>query len=282
MPAKPDLTNVASQDWSQYDFTHWNLEGLKLDAQPAALAGWVRDVTLSAQGSQAFAAGLSKVTAGALQDLQDQATSIQARISAADDELKTRQAIVQKQISALEENVRVASAPLIPSPDPESFQVSTRVMDESSRLGLPGLQVRLYDTQSPKTSIASSTTDQNGNALFKLDRATTESLAKGNSTIAMEVLSWKNKSLFKGGSVPVPKLKQSGSILANLKSSPEISASVAAATATSVQQGALLAAARSRVEALNSYYQQLKTDLQERLANVQGMVADLKSLAGSS
>jgi hypothetical protein len=282
MIAKPDLTNIASQDWSQYDFTRWNLEGLKLDAQPAALAGWVRDVTLSDQSVQAFVSGLGKVAAGALQDLQDQVKNIQARLSSAETELKTRLAIAEQEIVALEENVRMASAPVQPDPDPESFQISARVTDESTLLGLPGLRLRLYDARSPKSTIATDTTDQNGNALFKLDRATTEKLAKGNATITMEVFGTGKKSLFTGGAAPAPKLKQAGTILASLQPSADISDNIAASSATSAQQDVLLAAARSRVSALNAYYQQLKSDLQQQLVNVQGMIADLKSVAGSS
>jgi 5-hydroxyisourate hydrolase-like protein (transthyretin family) len=282
MPAKPDLTNIANQDWTQYDFTRWNLEGLKLDPQPAALAAWVRDVTLSAQGSQTFAAGLAKVTSGALQDLQDQATVMEGRISAADSELKARQGVVQKQIAVFEEHIRVASAPVVPTPDSETFQISTRVMDESTSLGLPGLQVRLYDAQASMTTIATAITDQNGNAVFKLDRPTTETLGKGNSTIAIEVLTSANKSVFTGGAAPAPRLKRTGTIVATLPSSPDISSNVAAANAAAAQQQALLGAARARVGALDTYYQQLKADLQQQLANVQAMVADLKALGTSS
>ncbi len=56
MNGKSDLTDAASQDWSKFDFTRWNLEGLHLDPQPAAVSAWLRDLLLSPQGPQEFAA----------------------------------------------------------------------------------------------------------------------------------------------------------------------------------------------------------------------------------
>jgi len=55
MDLKENFTGIAGQDWSKFDFTQWNVEGLKLDSQPAAITTWLRDVTLSGQPAQAFA-----------------------------------------------------------------------------------------------------------------------------------------------------------------------------------------------------------------------------------
>lgn len=282
MNSKPDLTNIANQDWSNFDFSRWNLEGLKLDTQSATLAGWLRDVTLSPQGPQKFAAGLSAVKSAALQGLQEQAKVIQGRIAAIDGELTARLAATRNQISAIEENIRIAAVPVVTTPDPESFQVAAKVLDHANRLGLPGLQVRLYDTQSPKVTLASATTDQNGNALLKLNREQTDSLAKSGSVIAMEVLTPGNKSVFTGGSVPAPKLNQTGTILAPLPASTDLTPHFNAASAAMAQQQALLSAVTAKVDELQTHYQQIEDDLQQQLQEVQGIVADLQPRASSS
>ncbi len=281
MNGKSDLTDAASQDWSKFDFTRWNLEGLHFDPQPAAVSAWLRDLLLSPQGPQEFAAAVDTVKTAALQDLQDQAKVIQGRILAIDSELTARTDATQKGIAAIENKTRVASAPMIPTPDPESFQVATKVVDEASRLGLPGLQVRLYDTQSPKVTLATVTTDQNGDALLKLNREQTDTLAKTGSTLGVEVLTPGNKSVFAGGSAPAPKLNQTGTVVASLSASTDLAPHLNAANASMAQQQALLNAMMAKVEDLQTYYQQIKAELQQDLEEVQGIAAGLQSSSNS-
>ncbi len=276
MNGKPDLTNIANQDWSKFDFTRWNLEGLNLDTQSATLAGWVRDVTLSLQGPQKFAAGLGTIKSAALQDLQDQAKVIEGRISAMDGELTARLDASRIQIAAVEENIRTAAAPVVATPEPESFQVAAKVLDQASRLGLPGLRVRLYDTHSPKLALASATTDLNGNALLKLNREQTESLTKSNAEIAIEVLTPADKPVF-SGPAPAPKLNQAGTILAPLSASADLTPHLNAASAAMAQQEGLLRAGTVKVNDLQTHYQQIKDDLQQQLQEIQGIIADLHS-----
>src|ERR1700686_1210749 len=265
MTSKPDLTNVANQDWSNFDFTRWNLEGLKLDAQPATLAAWVRDVTLSPQGPQKFAAGLTAVKSVALQSLQEQAKVVQGRLSAIDGELTARLAATRSQISAIEENIRIAAGSAVTTPDPESFQLAAKVLDQTNRLGLPGLQVRLYDAQSPKVTLASATTDQSGNALLRLNRQQIDSLAKSGAVLATEVLTPANKSVFTGGAVPPPKLNETGTIMAPLAASADLTPHLNAATASMAQQQVLLSAVTKKAGDLQTHYQQTKDDLQQQL-----------------
>jgi hypothetical protein len=276
MTSKPDLTNIANQDWSNFDFTRWNLEGLKLDTQPATLAGWVRDVTLSPQGPQKFAAGLTAVKSAVMQSLQEQTKAIQGRLSAIDGELTKRVTATRSQISSIEENIRIAAVPSVATPDPESFQVAAKVLDQTSRLGLPGLQVRLYDTQSPKVTLASATTDQNGNALLKLNRQQIDTLAKSGAVLTTEVLTPANKSVFTGGAVPPPKLNETGTIMAPLAASADLAPHLNTAAATIAQQQALLSAVTKKANDLQSHYQQIKSDLQQQLQNVQAIIADLQ------
>jgi hypothetical protein len=275
MNPKIDVTNIANQDWSNFDFTRWNLEGLNLDTQSATLAGRLRDVTLSPQGPQNFAAGLVTVKAAALQDLQDHATVIQGRIAAMDGELTARLDATRKQIAAIEENIRIAAVPVVATPDPESFQVAAKVLDQATRLGLPGLQVRLYDTHSPKVTLASETTDPNGNALLKLNRKRTQSLAKSNAEIAIEVLTSAHTVVF-SGPAPAPKLNQTGAVLAPLSVSTDLIPHLNAASAAMAQQEGLLSAVTAKVTDLQTHYQQIKVDLQQQLQEVQGIIADLQ------
>ncbi len=276
-----NTTGMGNQDWSKFDFTQWNLEGLQLDAQSAAFAGWLRDVTLSPQGQERFAAGLAAVQAAIQDDLQSQVKVIQDRASALNQELTSRIAVAQKQISAMEESMRAAGAPPAPNPDPAKFQVAAKVVDQATHLGLPGLQVRLYDTRSAAVTLASAVTDLNGNALFKLSGEQADSLNKDNAEIAMEVLTPANKSIHAGGQTVVPRLNQADTLVAALPSSPDLAAHVNLANAANAQQQSRLTALAAKVEALSTHYQQAQDDLRQQLEQVQAIVSGLQSSSGA-
>jgi len=281
MSSQFDSTNTTSQDWSNFDFTRWNLDNLNLDPKTATLATWLRDVTLTPQGAQKFAAGLTIVKAGALQSLQEQVNVLQKRASSIDGELESRLSTTRKQISAIEERIRVGAVPVVAAPDPESFQVAAKVLDQAQSLGLPGLHVRLYDTKSPQATLASATTDANGNAVLKLNRDQVDHLAKSGAVLAAEVLTSNNKAVFTGGAVPPPQLNETGTVMAPIGASADVAPHLNAATALMARQQDLLNKATVKLEDLQTRYGQLKSDLQKQLQETQAIVSDLQSGPGS-
>jgi len=281
MSSQFDSGTAGNQDWSKFDFTRWNLDNLNLDPKSTTLATWLRDVTLTPQGSQKFADGLTVVKAGALQSLNVQVGVLQKRASAIDGELESRLSITRKQISAIEESIRIGAVPVVATADPESFQVAAKVLDQEESLGLPGLRVRLYDTKSPQVTLVSAITDQNGNAILKLNREQIDSLAKSGLAAAIEVLTPANKSVFTGEAVPTPKLNEVGTVMARIAASADLTPHLNAATAAMVQQHALLNAATAKLTDLQTHYQQIKSELQQQLDETQAIVADLQSSPGS-
>jgi prefoldin subunit 5 len=281
MSAQFDSGNTANQDWSNFDFTRWNLDNLNLDSKAATLATWLRDVTLSPQGSQKFADGLTVVKARAMESLHEQVNVLQKRASAIDGELESRLSTTRKQISALEESIRSGAVPVVAAPDPESFQVAAKVLDQEKSLGLPGLQVRLYETKFPQVTLASATTDQNGNAILKLNRDQVDRLSKSGAVLATEVLTPNNKAVFTGGAVPPPQLNETGTVMAPIGASADVAPHLNAATSLMARQQDLLNKTTVKVEDLQTRYRQLKNDLQQQLQETQAIVADLRSSAGS-
>jgi prefoldin subunit 5 len=281
MSSQFDSTNTTSQDWSNFDFKRWNLDNLNLDPKAATLATWLRDVTLSPQGSKRFADGLMIVKAAALQSLQEQVSVLQKRASAIDGELESRLSTTRKQIVSIEGRIRVGAVPVVAAPDPESFQVAAKVLDQAQSLGLPGLQVRLYDTKSPQATLASATTDANGNAVLKLNRDQVDHLAKSGGVLATEVLTSNNKAVFTGGTVPPPQLNETGTVMAPIGASADVAPHLNAATALMARQQDLLNKATVKLEDLQTRYGQLKSDLQQQLEETQAIVSDLQSGPGS-
>jgi prefoldin subunit 5 len=281
MSSQFDSGTAGNQDWSKFDFTRWNLDNLNLDPKSTALATWLRDVTLTPQGSQKFAGGLTVVKEGALQSLNEQVNVLQKRASSIDGELESRLSTTRKQISALEESIRRGAVPVVAAPDPESFQVAAKVLDQEKSLGLPGLQVRLYDTKSPQATLASATTDPNGNAVLKLNRDQVDRLTKSGAVLATEVLTPNNKTVFTGGAVPPPQLNETGTVMAPIGASADVAPHLNAATALMARQQDLLNKATVKLDDLQTRYAQLKNDLQQQLHETQAIVADLQSSPGS-
>jgi hypothetical protein len=277
MSSQFDPANAANLDWSKFDFSQWNLDNLNLDPKSTTLATWLRDVTLSPQGSQKFAGGLTVVKAGALQSLQGQASVLKKRVAAIDGELESRLSTTRKQISALEESIRSGATPVIAAPDPESFQLATKVIDHAKSLGLPGLQVRLYDAKTPQVTLASAITDANGNAVLTLNRDQVDRLSKSGAALATEVLTPENKSVFKGGAVPPPQLNETGTVMAAIEPSADTAPHLNAATALMARQQDLLNKATVKLGDLQTGYEKLKNDLQQQLTATQAIVDDLQA-----
>jgi prefoldin subunit 5 len=280
MSSQFDAGNATNKDWSKFDFTQWNLDNLNVDPKSATLATWLRDVILTPQGSQKFAAGLTMVKAAALQSLQAQAKVLQKRASGIDSELESRLSSTRNQISTVEEHIRGGAVPVVAAPDPESFQVVAKIFDQEQSLGLPGLLIRLYKTKSPKLTLASATTDQNGNAILRLNRDQVVRLSKSGDVLAAEVLTPDNRAVFTGGAVPRPQLNEIGTVMAPIAASADVAPHLNAATTLMAQQQDLLNKATVKLEDLHSRYTQLKNDLQQQLNETQAIVVDLQSSAG--
>jgi hypothetical protein len=277
MDLKENFTGIAGQDWSKFDFTQWNVEGLNLDAQPAAITTWLRDVTLSGQPAQAFARGAIILKTAVLKDMQAQTRQLQQSISRMDAELAARTTATKNQIAVLEEGMRAAAQPPSATPDPANFQVGIKVVEQSARVGLPAMQVRVFDTKNPKVTLATATTDLTGSAVLALNKEQTDALNKNNAEIGMEVLTQDGKTVSSGGQTVVPKLNQTGTLVASVDGSNDLALHVQAVNAMTAQQKDLAETLTSRLDALKTYYQTAKDDAQQQLELIKTMIADLQS-----
>jgi hypothetical protein len=277
MDLKENFTGIAGQDWSKFDFTQWNVEGLNLGAQPTAITTWLRDVTLSGQPAQAFARGVTVVKTVALKDLQTQARQLQQGIASMDTQLAARTTATKNQIAVLEEGMRAAAQPPSAAPDPASFQVGIKVVEQSARVGLPAMQLRVFDAKNPKATLATATTDLTGSAVLTLNKEQTDALNKNNAEIGMEVLTQDGKTVFSGGQTVVPKLNQTGTLVASIPGSKDLALHVQAGNAMTAQQKELADALTSRLDALKTYYKTAKDDAQQQLELIKTMIADLQS-----
>jgi hypothetical protein len=260
------------QDWSKFDFTRWNLEGLQVDAMQASLAGWLRDLTVSPQWAEKMAQAVTAVQSAALPALQAHANQLNSRLGSLDAELSARVAAANNHISVLEESARAATAPPNVVSDPSNMQVAVKVMHRTSKTGLCGLKARLFDAKDPSTAtLAEGNTDIHGNAVLVLTQEQIDALPK-TGDLTLEVLSPSNKSAFKG-KVASPKSNQTDTVIAVLESGKELSKNIALAKSAAAQNQALLTAAYGRIDAIKTYYQQTRDNLQQELDYVNSVVS---------
>ena len=76
--------------------------------------------------------------------------------------------------------------------------------------------------------------------------------------------------------MPPPKLNETGTIMAPLAASADLTPHLNAATASMAQQQVLLSAVTKKAGDLQTHYQQTKDDLQQQLQEVQEMIASLQ------
>jgi hypothetical protein len=260
------------QDWSKFDFTRWNLEGLQVDAGQASLAGWVRDVTVSPQWAEKMAAAVAAVQSAALPALQAHADQLNSRLASLDSELSARVTAANNHISSLEESARVAAAPPSVESDLANMQVAVKVMHRASKTGLSGLRVRLFDAKEPSATLVESNTDIHGNAVLILTREQIDAFPKTGVDLTLEVLSPSNKSAFKS-KVASPKANQTDTVVAMLESGKELSKNLTLAKNVAAQNQGLLTAAYGRIDAMKAYYQQTRDSLQQELDYVNSVVS---------
>ena len=151
------------------------------------------------------------------------------------------------------------------------------MVDQSTRLGLPGLQVRLNDTRPGMVPVASTVTDLYGNAVFKLSQQQVSNLSKDNAMLAMDVLTPAGKSVHAGGQTVIPTLNHADTLMAALPSSTDLAPHINSAKAVNTQQEGRLTALAAKPDALPTYYQQVQADLQQQLTQMQAIVASTKS-----
>jgi hypothetical protein len=134
------------------------------------------------------------------------------------------------------------------------------------------LNVRLFDAKDPSVTLAEANTDIHGNAVLVLTQAQIDALPKTGVDLTVEVLSPSSKSAFKG-KVASSKAGQTDTVVAMLESGKELSKNVALAKSVAAHNQALLAAAYGRIDAIKTYYQQTRDNLQQELDYVNSVVS---------
>jgi hypothetical protein len=275
MANETGFNSFANLDWSKFDFTRWNLDGLDLDGPSSTVAALLQKVIAAPQWPQTFGSSLTGLKNVVIQYLTAQTESLEKSSADLDRELAARIATTQKQIAALQGKIRLDSVPRTLAANPSTFQLVAKVVDQQSQFGLPGLTVQLSDPDDPNVALATAITDTSGNAILSLSRQKAAKKKAGDLTLT--ILNSSGKSLYSAPNAVCAHTNQVETHIAAIPSSQDTAASLEVATQLSSRDTSLVSSLTAKIDQLKTAYAASKQDIQNQITQIQSTISAIQA-----
>jgi len=280
MHSRCDPPQFDPQDWSQFDFSRWHLDGVTLDAAAAAFAGLSEQLFNSDEWRQHFQATLPALEHAGLSFFKDHSQQLRDERSAVTQDFDKRIAAAQKRSDDFRKSVEIAAAPPVVQASPNTFHLVVKVTTEDTHLGLPGLTVQIMDPQNEKRALVHAITDRDGNAVLTVSGTTAKKVDKRDT--ALELLSPTGKTLVLLPSAVCVRLKQVETKVVTLQDAPDIEPQKNAALQMRAEREARLGNLAARVDALKKEREVRLHDLNCRLEDNEAIISELEPKGNSS
>jgi hypothetical protein len=274
MQARCGPPKFDQQDWSQFDFSRWHLDGVTLDTASAAFAGLSEQLFNSDEWRQHFQTALPTLKREALSFFKSHSQQLRDQKNAAAQDFDKRIAAAQQRTEDLRKAVEAAVAPPVVQASSNVFHLVVKVTTEDDRLGLPALTIQITDPRNERLALVQSITDRDGNAIFTIPEEIAKELDKRDT--ALEVLSPTGKVLVKLPSAVCVRLNQVETKLVTLQDAPEIAPHKSAALAIRSEREARVGTLAARVETLKREREARLHDLDRRLEDNEAIIAELE------
>ena len=208
------------QDWSQFDFSRWHLDGVTLDAAATAFAGLSEQLFNSEEWRQHFQATLPALEREALSFFKGHSQQLRDQKNAVAQDFDRRITTAQERSDNFRRTVEATAAPPVIQASPNIFHLAVKVTTEDVRLGLPGLAVQIIDPRNEDLALMRAITDRDGNAILTVPEELAREVDKRDTTL--EVRSPSDKTLVKLSGAVCVRLNQVETKLVTLQDSPEI------------------------------------------------------------
>jgi hypothetical protein len=272
MATRSTAKDEKQYDWSKYDFRTWDPGSVPGDPATTVTGTALRSLIASPDWPANLASGVSSLKkALLLPALNTYSQTLGLRMSSLDSDLAEATSAAQHQMSALQESLRSAASPPQPTADPSSYQVAVKVVDQESKVGLPGVPVAVVNGRNPSIILASATTDLAGNAILKV---TERQITEAESALVLQVGLSGGKEIFRAQLCP--KINHTETVVAPIAAGSELNQQLGLANLALGQQQDLITTITTHVDAMKTKTAQAKSDLQQELGQVRGMIADLK------
>lgn len=271
--------NFDQQDWSEFDFSRWHLDGVMLDAASAAFAGLSERLFNSEEWRQHFQATLPGLEREALRFFKNHSQQLRDQKNVAAEDFDKRIAAAQKRSNDFRKSVEIAAAPPVVQASPSTFHLAVKVTITDARLDLPGLAVQIMDPRNEKIALVQAITDRDGNAILTIPEEIAKAVDKRDTVL--EVLSPAGKTLAKLPGAVCVRLNQVETKAVNLPDSPEVEPHKSAALGLRTEREARAANLAARIETLKRERDARLHDLDCRLEDNEAITAELEPKGGT-
>jgi hypothetical protein len=274
MPSRCDPPKFDQQDWSQFDFSRWHLDGVTLDAAAAAFAGLSERLFNSAEWRQHFQATLPALEREALSFFKGHSQQLRDQKNAVAQDFDRRITTAQERSDNFRRTAEATASPPVVQASPNTFYLTVKVTTDDVRLGLPGLAVQIIDPRNEELALMQAITDRDGNAILAVPEEIAKEVDKRDTTL--EVLSPSDKTLVQLPGAVCVRLNQVETKLVTLQDSPEIAPHKSAALAIRSEWEARVVTLAARVETLKQEREARLHDLDRRLEDNEVIIAELE------
>jgi len=268
------------QDWSQFDFSRWHLDGVTLDAASAAFASLSEQLFNSGDWRQHFQATLPALGREALRFFKGHSQQLRDQRNVVAEDFDKRITRAQERSDDFRGTVEAASAPPVIKADPDKFHLVVKVITKDARLGLPGVAVKIIDPRNEKYVLIHAITDRDGNAILTIREEIVEEVDKRDATL--EVLSLAGQTLVKLPGAVCVRLNQVETRVITLQDSPEIGPQKSAALQIRAEREARRGNLAARIDSLKREREVRLHDLDCRLEDNEAIISELEPQGDSS
>jgi uncharacterized protein YxjI len=263
------------QDWSQFDFSRWHLDGITLDAAAAAFAGLSERLFNSEEWQQHVKATLPALEREALSFFKDHSRQLRDQQNTAAEDFDKRIAAAKRRSDDFRKSVETAAAPPVVQADPNTFHLAVKLTLKDTRLDLSGLIIGIMDPRNEKAALVQAITDRDGNAILTVPEEIAREVDKRET--ALEVLSPTGKTLMTLTGAVCVRLNQVETKVVTLPDSPEIEPHKRAALGIRSEREARIARLAARIETLKREREARLHDLDCRLKDNEAIIAEIES-----
>jgi hypothetical protein len=276
-----DPPNFDHQDWSQFDFSRWHLDGVTLDAAAAAFAGLSEGLFNSDEWRQRFQATLPEIRRQALDFFKEHSRELREQLTGAAQGFDTRIAAAQQRNDGFRKSIEVAAAPPVAQPSPKSYHFAVKVATEKDAgLGLPGLAVRIIDPRDTEMTLVESVTDRDGNAILTVHAESAGEVDKRDTTF--QVLGPDGKLLVNFPDAVCIRIGQTETKVIAIPESPATAQHKSAALQLRSEREDRLRTLSGRTETLKRERQSRLEGLNCRLRDNEAIITELERTEGAA
>lgn len=262
------------QDWNQFDFSRWHLDGVTLDAVSKAFTGLSERLFNSDEWRRHFQDTLPALERETLSFFKEHSQKLREQKDAAARDFDKRIVAAQQRSDDFRKAVETAGAPFVIRPTPDKYHLVVKVTTENTRLGLSGVAVQIRDPRNEKQVLVHALTDQDGNAILTVAAEIVKEVHKHDA--ALEVLSATGKILVKLSEAVCMRVNQVETKVVTVKDSVEIKPQKDAALRVREERKARLSHLAARVDSLKSERAAQLHNLDCKLDDNEAIIAELE------